>query len=75
MSEFDNLKNDAEQYAKGHPQQVREGEQDAEHAVESKLGGRDKDQDSQHEQGGLPGENDQGQGDGGQDSDPGNQGQ
>jgi hypothetical protein len=37
MSEFDNLKDDAEQYAKAHPQQVKQAEQDAEHAAESKL--------------------------------------
>jgi hypothetical protein len=38
MSEFDKLKDDAEQYAKDHPQQVHEAEQDAEHAVESRTG-------------------------------------
>jgi hypothetical protein len=34
MGEFDKLKNDAEQYAQQHPQQVKEGEQ----AVEKDLG-------------------------------------
>jgi hypothetical protein len=34
MSEFDKLKDDAEQYAQHHPQEVKEGEQ----AVEKKLG-------------------------------------
>jgi hypothetical protein len=38
MGEFDKLKDDAEQEAKDHPQQVHEAEQDAEHAVENKLG-------------------------------------
>lgn len=38
MSEFDKLTNEAEQYAKDHPEQVRKAEQDAEHAVEGKLG-------------------------------------
>ena len=38
MSEFDKLVGDAEQEAKNHPQQVHEAEQDAEHAVESKIG-------------------------------------
>jgi len=30
MSEFDKLKDDAEQYAKDHPEQVQKGEQAAE---------------------------------------------
>ena len=34
MSEFDNLKNDAEKYAQDHPDQVQKGEQEA----EQKLG-------------------------------------
>jgi hypothetical protein len=34
MSEFDKLKDDAEQYGQQHPQQVQEGEQD----VEKKFG-------------------------------------
>jgi hypothetical protein len=38
MGEFDKLIGDAEQEAKDHPQQVHEAEQDAEHAVESKIG-------------------------------------
>ena len=38
MSEFDKLVGDAEQEAKDHPQQVHEAEQDAEHAVENKIG-------------------------------------
>jgi len=38
MSEFDKLKDDAEQYAKDHPEQVQKAEQGAEHAVESKFG-------------------------------------
>jgi hypothetical protein len=46
VSEFDNLRNEGEQYAKDHPQQVHEAEQDAENAVKSKLdpdGGRQQD--------------------------------
>lgn len=38
MSEFGDLEKDAEQYAKDHPQQVQEGEQDVEHAVEERFG-------------------------------------
>jgi hypothetical protein len=34
VSEFDNLKNEAEQYAQQHPQQIKEGED----AVEKKFG-------------------------------------
>lgn len=40
MSEFDNLKNEAEQYAQQHPQQVEEGED----AVEKKFGRGQQDQ-------------------------------
>lgn len=42
MSEFDKLKDDAEQYAKDHPDQVRKAEQGAEHAVESRIGGKEQ---------------------------------
>jgi hypothetical protein len=72
MSEFDKLKDDAEQEVKDHPQQVHEAEQDAEHAVESKFGsGGDQGQDGQQGQGG-----DSGQGsDSGQGTAQGNQGQ
>jgi hypothetical protein len=38
MSELNKLVGDAEQEAKDHPQQVHEAEQDAEHAVENKVG-------------------------------------
>jgi hypothetical protein len=38
MSEFDKITGDAEQYAKDHPQQVHEAEQDAEHVMEKELG-------------------------------------
>ena len=63
MSEFDKLKDDAEQYAKDHPQQVHEAEQDAEHAVESKIDpgkqGQDSQQDtSQQDNGGQQGQRD-----------------
>jgi hypothetical protein len=48
MSEFDKLKDDAEQYAQQHPQQVHEADQDAEHAVESRIGlGGEQDQANQ----------------------------
>ena len=52
MSEFDKLKDDAEQYAKDHPQQVHEAEQDIEHAVENKVDpGGQQGQDDQQAQG------------------------
>src|SRR6202012_3959118 len=58
MSEFQNLESDAEKYAKEHPDQVKEGEQDAEHAAESKsgLGGGQQNQGQQNQ-----GQQDQGQ--------------
>jgi hypothetical protein len=62
MSEFDKLVGDAEQEAKDHPQQVHEAEQDAEHAVENKIGDG-----SGQNQGDASGQNqgqDQGQGQG-----------
>ena len=40
MSEFDNLKDKAEDYAQQHPEQVKKGEE----AVEGKLGIDQKDQ-------------------------------
>ena len=43
MSEFDNLKDDAEQYAQQHPQQIREGED----AAEKKFGIGQQDQGNQ----------------------------
>jgi hypothetical protein len=64
MSEFDKLKDDAEQYAKDHPEQVQKGEQEAEHAAENKLGIGGQDQGNQQDQ---QGQGQQGQsGDGGQ---------
>ncbi len=66
MSEFGKLEGDAEQYAKDHPQQVHEGEQDAEHAAESKLGpvegqnqGDQQGQDTQQDQGAQQDQGDQ----------------
>jgi hypothetical protein len=66
MSEFDKLLGDAEQEAKDHPQQVHEAEQDAEHAVENKIGdgtrqnqGNDQSQGDDQNQGDA---SDQGQG-------------
>jgi len=63
VSEFDNLKNEGEQYAKDHPQQVHEAEQDAENALKSKLGpgdGQQQDQQGQQgqQEGGQQGQND-----------------
>jgi len=49
MSEFDQLKNDAEGYAKDHPDQVHEAEQDAEKIAKSKFGGDDQGQDGQRQ--------------------------
>lgn len=47
MSEFDKLKDQAEQYAKEHPEQVKKGEQ----AVEEKLGmDTQEEETSQHDQ-------------------------
>jgi hypothetical protein len=43
VSEFDNLKDDAEQYAQQHPQQIREGED----AAEKKFGIGQQDQGNQ----------------------------
>jgi hypothetical protein len=63
VSEFDNLKDKAEQYAQQHPEQVKKGEE----AVEDKLGIGQQDQAGPGQQG----QGDQGQGDQGQ----GNQGQ
>jgi hypothetical protein len=81
MSEFGKLEGDAEQYAKDHPQQVKEGETDAEHAVESKFGGDgDQGQGSQQGQGDQQNQNTQQdqntqQGDGDQDASQPTQGQ
>jgi hypothetical protein len=64
MSEFDKLKDDAEQEAKDHPQQVHEGEQDAEHALESKFDPNGaQQQGDQQDQGSQQGQGGQGQGD------------
>ena len=61
MSEFDKLKDDAEQYGQQHPQQVQEGEQ----AAEKKFGlGGQQSQGSQQDQGG--GQDQYGQDQGGQ---------
>jgi hypothetical protein len=66
VSEFDKLRDSAEQYAKEHPEQVQKAEQGAEHAVESRLGLGD--QQGQDEQGqGQQGQDQQDQGGGQQD--------
>ncbi len=64
MSEFDNLKNEAEQYSQQHPDQIKEGED----AVEKKFGMGQQDQSGQggpQDQYGQ-GQQDQGQQDQGQ---------
>lgn len=71
MSEFDKLKDEAEQYAKDHPEQVQKAEQGAEHAVEDKLGIGGQDQDAQQDQGSQQdqgAQQDQAANDSGQDS-------
>ena len=56
MSEFDKLKDDAEQYAKDHPEQVQNAEQDAEKKLGlPEQGGSDQ------AQGNQPGQDAQGQ--------------
>jgi len=77
MSEFDQLKNDAEQEVKDHPQQVHEAEQDAEHAVESKFGGGDGQQqgDAQSQGAGQNQDDNQNQGDNPNQGDNSGQGQ
>ena len=63
MSEFDNLKDDAQKLAQDHPEQVEKGEQ----AVEGKLGLGQHGDGSQQAGGNQPG-NDQGSGQQDQDS-------
>ena len=69
MSEFDKLKDDAERYAKDHPEQVHEAEQAAEHAAESKFGiggeqqaGTQQDEGDGHQGAGQQGAGQQGAG-------------
>jgi hypothetical protein len=58
VSEFDNLKDKAEQYAQQHPEQVKKGEE----AVEDKLGIGQQDQAGPGQQGqGNQGQGNQGQ--------------
>jgi hypothetical protein len=58
VSEFDNLKNDAEQYAQQHPDQVKAAESD----VEKKFGlGQQAQGGGQQDQYGQDGPQDQGQ--------------
>jgi hypothetical protein len=64
MSEFDKLKDDAEQYAQQHPQQVQEGEHDAEKKF-GLGGGQQQDQGGQQQDQG--GQDQGGQDQGGQD--------
>jgi hypothetical protein len=66
MSEFDNLKNDAEKFGQDHPDQVQKGEQ----AAEQKLGlpGQGQSGPGQYDQGqdaGTGGEDQQNSGQGG----------
>jgi hypothetical protein len=71
MSEFDKLTGDAEQYAKDHPQQVHEAEQDAEHIMEKKVGVNEQRDEAQPDRGSQPDRNadDSGQDAGQQDRD------
>lgn len=52
MSEFDKLKDDAEQYAKDHPEQIQKAEQDA----EKKIGLPEQGGSDQPAQGNQPGQ-------------------
>jgi hypothetical protein len=67
MSEFDNLKDDAEKYAQDHPDQVQKGEE----AAEKKLGlpGQENSGSGQQDQSGQDqsGQEGQGAGPGGED--------
>ena len=70
MSEFDQLKDDAEKYAQDHPDQVQKGED----AVEKKLGlpgqqnsGSGQQDESSQDQSSQGGQYDQGAGPGGED--------
>ena len=65
MSEFDKLKDDAEQYAQQHPQQVQEGEQDAKKKFG--LSGGQQDQGGQQQDHGDQSQGAYGQDQGGQD--------
>jgi hypothetical protein len=71
MSEFDKLKDDAEQYAQQHPEQVKEGEQ----AVEKKLGVEGQDGGQPGQDGGQPGQAGQGTSGGGETDQSSGQGQ
>ncbi len=61
MSEFDNLKNDAEKYAQEHPDQVEKVEQ----AAEQKLGLPEQGQSGSGQNAGTDGEDQQNSGAGG----------
>lgn len=65
MGEFDKLKEDAEQYAREHPEQVRKGEE----AVEARLGAdaSSRPEAAGDEQGGHDGSGDDGAGQAGED--------
>ena len=63
MSEFDNLKNKAEQYAQQHPEQIKKGEE----AVEKKFGIGQQEPQDQGQQGQGQGQQGQGQDRSGQD--------
>ena len=76
MSDFDKLKDDAEQEVKDHPQQVHEAEQDAEHALESKFDpGAQNGQGGQQDGQGQQGQADEGNRDASQQGQDQNQGQ
>jgi hypothetical protein len=65
MSEFEKLTGDAEQYAKDHPREVHQAEQDAEHIMEKKVGANEQRDEARPGRGSQP---DQNAGDSGQDA-------
>jgi len=71
MSEFDKITGDAEQYAKDHPEEVREAQQDAEHIMEKKIGHNEQRDEARPDRGSQPDQNadDRAQDDGRQDRD------
>jgi len=71
MSEFGKLTGDAEQYAKDHPEEVHDAEQDAEHIMEKKIGHNEQRDEAQPDVGSQPDQNadDRAQDDGRQEQD------
>ncbi len=65
VSEYSKLTGDAGQYAKDHPQEVREAEQDAEHIMVKKVGVNEQRDEARPDRGSQP---DQSADDNGQDA-------